>query len=75
MFVFRSDIDFDAFSDVKKGMSTLEDYVNNTMKLNYWITDPDSNDLTSNSTTFEEKYIYSFTRGSCVVLKYTPKVR
>ena len=64
-----------AFSDMKKSMSTLEDYLNNTLELNYWITGPDGEYLTPNMTTFKLEYIYSFTRGRCVVLKYETKVR
>ena len=69
-----------AFSDVKKDMSTLDNFLNNTLKLNYWLSDPNGEYLTSESTTLEytnwnTQYIYSFTRGLCVVLKYKPKVR
>ena len=64
-----------AFSDVKRDMSTVHNFLNNTLKLNYWLTDPDGEYLTSESTTLEWQYIYSFTRGLCIVLKYKPKVR
>ena len=64
-----------AFSDVKKDMSTLDNFLNNTLKLKYWLLAPNGEYLTSESTTLEWQYIYSFTRGLCVVLKYKPKVR
>ena len=64
-----------AFSDVKRDMSTVDNFLNNTLKLNYWLTDPNGEYLTSESTTLEWQYIYSFTRGLCIVLKYKPKVR
>jgi hypothetical protein len=68
-----------AFSDVKKfshsHMSTLKNFLDNTLKLNYSIEDPNGEYLTSDSTTFSEEHIYSFTRGLCVVLKYIAQVR
>ena len=69
-----------AFSDVKRDMSTVDNFLNNTLKLNYWLNDPngeyiDPKYLTSESTTLEWQYIYSFTRGLCTVLKYKSKVR
>ena len=64
-----------AFSDVKKDMSTLDNFLNNSLKLNYSLYDPNYNLLTSNSSEYEWQYIYSFTRGLCTVLKYKPKVR
>ena len=64
-----------AFTDVKKDMLSKDSFINNTLKLNYWITDPNYEYLTDESTTLEWQYIYSFTRGLCTVLKYTPEVR
>jgi hypothetical protein len=64
-----------AFSDVKKDMSTVDKFLNNTLKLNYGITDTNDEYLTDESTTLDRQYIYSFTRGLCTVLKYKPKVR
>ena len=47
-----------AFSDIKKGMSTREDFLNNTLKLNYEITDPDGNYLTADSDDLECIYAH-----------------
>ena len=64
-----------AFSGAKKEMSTREDYLNNTLKLNYWIQDPDWNDITAHSDDLEHNKIYSFTRGNCEVFRYKAQVR
>ena len=67
------------FSDVKKDMSTLKNFLNNSMKLNYMIHAPNGDNLTSDSTSkstrFSESYIYSFYRGLCVVIKYKTPVK
>ena len=68
-----------AFSDTKRSMSSLKNFLNNSLKFNYMIDAPNGNYLTSDSTTestaFSESHIYSFYRGLCVVLKYKPQVR
>ena len=64
-----------AFTDVKKDMSKLDAFLDNTLSLNYAV--DDNNDeiyLETNSSALRREYVYSFTRGLCYVLKYIPKV-
>ena len=63
-----------AYTNVQQDMSKLEDYLNNTLSLNYDVYDPIYEILQLNSTDLEREYVYSFTRGLCVILKYIPKV-
>ena len=63
-----------AFSNVKKNMSKLKDYKENTLSLNYEILDYNQDHLAKNATDLEIEHIYSFSRGLCEVLKYKPKV-
>ena len=64
-----------AYSDVKKDMSTLEGYLNNTLSLNYSVRGHTWKTIGPNSTELKREYVYSYTRGLCVVLKYMPEVR
>ena len=65
-----------AYTDVKKNMSRLQDYLDNTLALDYAVLDHINQDVvTTNSTYLERQQIYSFSRGVCEVLKYKPKVR
>ena len=63
-----------AFSNVKKNMSKLKDYKENTLSLNYEVLDYNQDYLAKNATDLEIEHIYSFSRGLCEVLKYKPKV-
>ena len=62
------------FSNVKKDMSKLKDYKDNTLSLNYEVLDYNQDYITKNSTDLEVDHVYSFSRGLCEVLKYKPKV-
>ena len=62
-----------AFNEHRE-MFTLEDFLNNTMKLEYYMDDENWNPVELNSTKLKRVSIYSVTRGHCIVLKYLPKV-
>ena len=67
-----------AFTDVKKDMSKLDAFLDNTLILTYYV--DDNNDgvfehyLETNASMLKRESVYSFTRGLCYVLKYIPKV-
>ena len=67
-----------AFTDVKKDMSKLDAFLDNTLSLIYYV--DDNNDgvfehyLETNASMLKRESVYSFTRGLCYVLKYIPKV-
>ena len=67
-----------AFTDVKKDMSKLDAFLDNTLSLTYYV--DDNNDgvfehyLETNASMLKRESVYSFTRGLCYVLKYIPKV-
>ena len=63
------------FSDVKKNMSRLKDYMDNTLSLSYDVIDINQDYIDTDSPDLERVQIYSFSRGLCEVLKYKPKVR
>ena len=65
-----------AYTNAKKNMSRLQDYLDNTLTLEYHVLDHiNQEEVTTNSTYLERQQIYSFSRGVCEVLKYKPKVR
>ena len=64
-----------AFTDVKKDMSKLDDFFNNTLDLNYVLGDKEYGNLEYNSSRLKRELVFSFTRGLCYVFKYIPKVR
>ena len=61
--------------DTVREMAKLEDYLDNTMKLEYKIDDEDGSPVEWNSTKLKRASVYSMKRGHCYVLKYTKKVR
>ena len=63
-----------AFTDGKKDMSKLDAFINNTLSLTYDVSDKENDPLEKNSTRLKRQYIYSFTRGLCLVLTYIPQV-
>ena len=64
-----------AFTDVKKDMSKLDAFLDNTLSLIYYVDDNNDNIyLETNASVLKREYVYSFTRGLCYVLKYIPKV-
>ena len=63
-----------AYNDPRKDMSHLEDYLENTMKLNYSVYGENYKNIELNSAELKQEYVYSFTRGLCIVLKYVPEV-
>ena len=63
-----------AYTDPRKDMSRLDDYLENTMRLNYSVYGNKYMHIELNSTELKREYVYSFTRGLCIVLKYVPKV-
>ena len=64
-----------AFSDAKKNMSRLKDYLDNTLSLRYDVLDLKQEYIPSNSPDMKIEQIYSFTRGLCEVIKYKVRVR
>ena len=75
-----------AFSDDTKDMSKLEEYLDNTLDLNYTIYNQESvfldnhgarNDtfLDSNSTDFKIEYVYSYSNGLCYKFQFLKEVR
>ena len=62
-----------AYDKVTK-MSNLDDFLNNTMKLTYYIYDEQYNQIEDNSTALQRERVYSINRGHCVVLKYLKEV-
>ena len=63
-----------AYTDPRKDMAFLGDYLDNTMKLNYSVYGKNYKHIEMNSTELKRQYVYSFTRGLCIVLKYVPEV-
>ena len=65
-----------SFSDYSKDMSNLDNFLNNTLELNYeiWSSNPDYEVHYSNSTDFKVEHVYSYSRGHCYALKYTKEV-
>ena len=55
-------------------MSRLEDFLNNTMNLLYYVRDEEYNWIERNSTKFIWGSVYSYNRGHCYVLKYIKEV-
>ena len=55
-------------------MYRLDDFLNNTMKLQYYLDDENYIPIEENSTQLKRESVYSITRGHCVVLKYIKKV-
>ena len=55
-------------------MSKLNDFLNNTMKLEYYVDDEVYNPIEDNSTHMIRERVYSINRGHCVVLKYIKEV-
>jgi len=64
-----------AFSNTKKNMSKLEDYLNNTLSLRYDVIDLKQEYINTNLSDLGRENVYSFSRGHCVVLKYKLKAR
>ena len=61
--------------DTVRSMARLDDYLNNTMKLIYYIDDEEGNPVEANSTYLKSASVYSLTRGHCYILQYTKEVR
>ena len=55
-------------------MSKLDDFLSNTMKLEYYVDDETHNPIDDNSTDLKREAVYSVNRGHCVVLRYTKEV-
>ena len=55
-------------------MYKLEDFLNNTMDLVYYVDDENYMPIESNSTLLKRESVYSVNRGNCYVLKYLKEV-
>ena len=55
-------------------MYKLEDFLNNTMDLVYYVDDENYIPIESNSTLLKRESVYSLNRGNCYVLKYLKEV-
>ena len=55
-------------------MYKLEDFLNNTMDLVYYVDDENYMPIESNSTLLKRESVYSLNRGNCYVLKYLKEV-
>ena len=65
-----------SFSDYSEDMSNLDNFLSNTLDLNYtiWSMNPNYEVHDSNSTDFKVEHVYSYSRGHCYAFKYIKKV-